>query len=225
MNKKYQLQIYEEIQKRQSLWNNIANRSGEHSVEDVMIEAWLFTCESWKLSKFFQIDNEGDWKYLYGAIYKKLIQYSEKNVKYGVQIDQPYVQNSFEENEHPVLRQLFADEYLEPLKQLEKLEEQQEYEQDFNQKIELLGYSKLSAFLLLSHSFNTSRIQTAQYMNMSYSWFYRSGQIFQNIYNMQNSLFDEIDTKIQLEQLRTWRKFRIILCKNLVSTRQLNLCF
>lgn len=120
---------------------------------------------------------------------------------------------------------MFADEYLEPLKQLEKLEEQQEYEQDFNQKIELLGYSKLSAFLLLSHSFNTSRIQTAQYMNMSYSWFYRSGQIFQNIYNVQNSLFDEIDAKIQLEQLRTWRKFRIILCKNLVSTRQLNLCF
>lgn len=72
MNKKYQLQIYEEIQKRQSLWNNIANRSGEHSVEDVMIEAWLFACENWKLSKFFQIGNEGDWKYLYGAIDKKI---------------------------------------------------------------------------------------------------------------------------------------------------------
>ena len=55
MDNNYQLKIYDEIQKRHQLWKNIANKSGEHNVEDVMIEAWLFTRENWKKSEIFKI--------------------------------------------------------------------------------------------------------------------------------------------------------------------------
>ena len=82
MDNNYQLKIYDEIQKRHQLWKNIANKSGEHNVEDVMIEAWLFTRENWKKSEIFKIDDEEDWKYLYGAIDNKLVKFSEKNIKY-----------------------------------------------------------------------------------------------------------------------------------------------
>ena len=225
MDNNYQLKIYDEIQKRHQLWKNIANKSGEHNVEDVMIEAWLFTRENWKKSEIFKIDDEEDRKYLYGAIDNKLVKFSEKNIKYGVRIDQSYLRNSFEESEHPVLKTLFSNSDLEPLKQLENVEEEQNYEQNFNQQIKLLGYSKLSAFLILSHSFNTSRIQTAHLMNMSYSWFYESGKVFQKIYSIQNSLFDELNVEIPLEQLKSWRRFRVVHEKKKVEFGQLHLSF
>ena len=79
-----------------------------------------------------KIDDEEGWKYLYGAIDNKLVKFSEKNIKYGVRIDQSYLRNSFEESEHPVLKTLFSNSDLEPLKQLENVEEEQNYEQNFN---------------------------------------------------------------------------------------------
>lgn len=122
MNQKYLLQVYVEIQKCQSLWVSISNRSQEYELDDVMNEAWEFACSKWKKGDVFNIDDESDWKYLYGVIDKKLVQYNEKNIKYAVRIDQSYSRDSFEENEHPILKTLFADEDLEPLKQLEQLE-------------------------------------------------------------------------------------------------------
>ncbi len=225
MDQKYQLHIHTEIQKRRSLWKSIANRSGELEIDDVINEAWVFACHQWKNGTIFNTQDENDWKYLYGVIDKKLVKYTEKNIKYAVQIDQPHYRNSFEENEHPVLKSLFADETLEPLKQLENLEQQKEYEQNFNQQIMQLGYSKIAAFLQLSHSFHTSRIQTAHCMNMSYSWFYESGKVFQKIYTVQSSLFDDQKIEIDLEQLKTWRRFKERHIKNIVNKNQLSLHF
>ncbi|AWL27745.1 hypothetical protein DJ533_03615 [Acinetobacter defluvii] len=225
MDEKYQLHLHTEIQKRRSLWKNIANRSGELEIDDVINEAWLFACHQWKNGAIFNSQDENDWKYLYGVIDKKLVKYTEKNIKYAVQIDQPYHRNSFEEKEHPVLKTLFADETLEPLKKLEQLEQNQEYEQNFNQQIRQLGYSKIAAFLKLSHSFYTSRMQTAYSMNMSYSWFYESGRVFQRIYTIQRSLFDDQNIEIESDQLRTWRKFKEKHTKNIVNKKQLNFQF
>lgn len=207
------------------MWVSISNRSQEYELHDLMNEAWEFACSKWKKGEVFNIDDESDWKYLYGVIDKKLVQYTEKNIKYAVRIDQSYSRNSFEENAHPILKTLFADEDLAPLNQLEQLEQQQEYEQKFSKQVQQLGYSKIAAFLQISHSFNTSRVQTAHALNMSYSWFYTSGQVFQKLYSKQRSLFDDLKITVELEELKIWRKFKEIHIKNTVNKNQLCLSF
>ncbi|MCU4483202.1 hypothetical protein [Acinetobacter ursingii] len=213
MHKKYLEQIYIEIQNRHFLWKKISRISKEYSVDDIIQEAWVFACNEWKQGDFFEIDNEDHWKYLYGAMYKHFVEWSEKHSRYGIQIDQAYTNHNFDECTHPLLRELCADESNEPLAYLEKQESENQQLNIFSEKIRLLGFSKLAAFLSLSHSFNSSRMHTSLVMNMSYSWFYRCEKAFQTLYLNQLSIFDEMNPQIESEQLQTWRKFRVVLGK------------
>jgi hypothetical protein len=215
MNKIDQLKIYNAIPKYGAMWQKIARDSGEHQKEDIESEALIFVITKWNIEVFglFDIGNEEHWKYLYGAVRRKCVEYTEKNIKFAEKIYQP-AKNDMDEATNPILLGLKVSESFEPLQRLIDQQEEQENQQKLKQQHEENSFSMILAFVELFEALKPKTLKhtyvnIASQMKMSYSWLYRCLRYAKELQKVQPSLFDGIEDISQIAQLGSWRRFKI----------------
>ncbi|WP_034280213.1 hypothetical protein [Alkanindiges illinoisensis] len=216
MDKTEQLKIYAELQQYGTLWQCIAKDSGEHQKEDIENEALIFVITEWKVAVLgsFDINNAEHRKYLYGAMHKKFVEYSEKNIKYAARIDQP-LRNNPDATTHPILLQAKASDAHEPLQQLLDAEDNLITEKIQIRQIAENSFSMVLAYIelferLKSKTDKHTYLNIAAELKMSYSWLRKCLNRADKFLKTQPSLFDGIESVLVTDKLESWRKVKII---------------
>lgn len=202
------VKLYEHICQHLPSWKRIARQSGEHEADEIANEAWLFIIKEWNKEPF-DINNPEHWDCIQSIMYNRFVGFAEKNLKYATHIDQTIKHND-NEMAHPLLNQLTAAEYNEPLYQLIEEEKQQENWIAQNKAINQYSFSKLVAFWVFFQSLDPmSMSEKAQLMKMSQSWLYCCINFAKVLKRDQPSLFDSIETAPLAVHLKSWRSFKI----------------
>lgn len=199
--------LYDLLLSKKSEFQRIAHKSkGQHNTDDALNTAYLIAV-SWNPP--FDIENPEHFKQLCGWVYNELIGYAEKNIAYGISIDQTSQDNESNERLSSVYNQLVANTHDEPLEALliSEIHDEESLKPD---RLLLFGYSKIVGYMLLLRKFHNSHKELAASLMISTSWLYRCIQRATKLYTRQLSLFDEECAQLPaLAQLKTWRTFKI----------------
>lgn len=200
--------LYDYLSERRSSWRRIAAQThGEHETDDVLGTAWE-VATLWKHGTF-NTDSEDDWDQLCAIVYSKLINFTEKNLRYATRLDHATDPDS-DRSCHSLAKTLASSD-LNPLDILI----QEEETDDTLQKLEKLGNSISAGFLLLQDRFNFSFTKIAHTLNISISWLYRCRIRAATIDKDQLSLLNCYKNPLLLEHINGWRRFKISVDKQI----------
>ena len=200
--------LYDFLLSKKSEFQRISRQSkGQHDADDVLNTTYLIAV-IWDPP--FEIENPEHFKRLCGWVYNKLIGYAEKNIDYGMSIDQTFQDDESNERQSPFYNQLVANTSDAPLEALLTLETH--YEESLEpDRLLSLGYAKIVGYMLLLREFHNDHKTLATSLMISTSWFYRCIRLATKLRSRQLSLFDstECEQLPSLSQLKTWRTFKI----------------
>ncbi len=194
--------LYDCLSERRSTWRKIAAKTyGEHETDEVLNTAWEVVT-LWK-DGTFKTDSEDDWDKPRAIIYSKLINFTEKNLRYASRLDHALDADA-DESCHFLTKTLTSSD----LNPLEILIQEEEID-EITQKLEKLGNSISAGFLLLLDHFNFSITNVALTLNISISWLYRCRIRAATIDKNQLSLLNCYRNSLSVEQIEGWRKFKL----------------
>lgn len=137
------------VSRRADLRRIASRTNGDHSVEDVHIEAWL-TADQISRRRGWAVDflNVDDQELLLSWLYGKLVRYAEKNVRFAIKLDRDWNKEDADSALDTLARLLTAPERFDPLVQM--LDEEQKFDP---LALTRHSYSQASAYVILLHRF------------------------------------------------------------------------
>jgi hypothetical protein len=183
------------VARRPDLRRIARHTQGEHSVEDVVNEAWLLAAHLWERGDIAA--DFGDTAFqqrLLAHLYQKLVRYTERNIRHALRLDHP----TRDESTTPLIDRL-ADAGTDPLSTAIAAQECPSSRND-------TVFSLAVAYLFLLRRFNNRMRALANHLLISLSHAYRCCARARWLVAQQHSLpWKPSDAKTAL---RPWRTFR-----------------
>lgn len=179
---------------RASRWSDfrrIAGSSrGDYSADDVSNEAWLVAYEI-ERKRGFAVDflNLEDQDLVICYLYNKLVNFSEKTVRYAVKLDRDW---DSEDSDSPVsclARLLTAPSHSDPFQQMQANEKLAELPAVIKH-----SYSQASAYVILLHRFEWDLGSLSEYLRLVLSTLRKRMVASGALVKRQPSLFDRIQS-------------------------------
>lgn len=185
-------------------WNRISRHTrGETSFLELKSEAWLMV-QDWTLDGHAtNLDDAEDEKRLISHLYQKLVRYTELNVRHAVRLD--HAPGGDEEQSHPLMNMLRANEAYDPVAALMQAEEQAGVSQD----IDLSPHQSLAAaYVQLLRHFDNRMHAVADHLLISLSYCYQRCAHARRLAALQQPLPATVSTADGAFLPGAWRRFR-----------------
>lgn len=136
--------------RRKDLWRIASKSCGEYTVNDVENEAWIIA-EEIKDRRGHPVDftKDDDQELLLSWLYKELVTFADKSIRYAVKIDKGWDLEESEQAFDTLANLLAAPENFDPLIYL-----QEEEDEPWVLQVTCHSYSQASAYAILLHRFD-----------------------------------------------------------------------
>jgi hypothetical protein len=192
-------------------WRRIARASKQSQAEqDVAQQAYMHIIGDWMA--WFDMSNTEHWGRLKDEMFNHFMKVARQIPK-GLSIDQASGNNP-DKFTNPYLLELSALKSSEPLQHLIDAEDRHVSEEEQDRQIQANSFSIAVAYVEL---FERLKPKTEKYtylniaavMKMSYSWLRRCLNRADELLKNQTSLFDGIEGILMMNELGSWRRFKI----------------
>lgn len=193
------------IQRKKDLQRIARHSCGAHDLSDVEIEAWLMA-EHMQNVKAIRIDwkNTQDQNLLLSYLYQHLLRYTERHLQFAIRLDHG-IGDGMEDEPHPLLNKLAADNEADPLASLSAREEALQTElREPN-----CHHSLASAYVHLLRHFDNKMSEVANHLLISLSYCYRRYAQVLLLTELQISIPIHCAVSERLFFPGAWRRFRL----------------
>ncbi len=176
---------------------------GEIALEGVESEAWLMADDAAREGRPIDLDDAAGEKRMISHLYQKLVRYTELNVRYAVRLD--HAPDGDEEQAHPLMNMLRADEAYDPVAALMQAEEAVGAPQDIDLSPHL---SLAAAYVQLLRHFDNRMRAVADHLLISVSYCYQRCAHARRLAALQQPLPVTVSTVDRTFLPGAWRHFR-----------------